>query len=136
MNRIVLMGRLTADPDYRQTQSGISTCHFTVAVDRPQQKGKPKEADFINCQAWRSTADFIQKYFKKGKPIIVEGSMRNNNYTDKNGVQRYEMFALVDSVNFTISDNSQQQAQPQSQQSSPQYQQTAQQPQATEDVPF
>lgn len=145
MNRVILMGRLTADPDYRQTQSGVPTCRFTVAVDRPQQKGKPKEADFIQCQAWRGTADFVQKYFTKGKPIIVEGSMRNNNYTDKHGVQRYEMYALVDSVNFTLGDSTQQQPpQPQQytqpqyaqqvnyQQNSPQYQQV--QPTGTSDA--
>lgn len=153
MNRVILMGRLTADPDYRQTQNGVANCRFTVAVDRPQSKDKPKEADFINCQAWRGTADFIQKFFRKGKPILVEGSMRNNNYTDKNGVQRYEVFVLVDSVNFTLSDNTQHQqaqappqqyTQPQYiqqvnyQQSSPQYQQVQpQQPQQDSGyVPF
>lgn len=129
MNKVILMGRLTADPQIKTTQGGKHMCNFSVAVDRPKSKDGSQIADFINCQAWTGTADFVQKYFRRGKPIIVEGSMRNNNYTDKNGVQRYEMLVLVDSVNFALSDNTQQQVQPQQgpsqyqQQGQPQYQQ-------------
>ena len=105
MNKVILNGRLTADPDYRQTQNGTAVCRFTVAVNRPYQKDKEQqEADFISCQAWRGTADFVSRYFSKGKPIIVEGSLRNNNYTDQNGVKHYSMEVLVSNVEFTISD--------------------------------
>ena len=108
MNKVILIGRLTANPEVKQTQSGISICRFNIAVSRPYQKDKQQESDFITCQAWRNTADFVSRYFSKGKPIIVEGSLRNNNYTDKNGVNHYGMDVLVDSVEFTINDNSQQ----------------------------
>lgn len=129
MNKVILIGRLTADPEYRQTPNGVAVCRFNIAVDRPYQKDKEKEADFVSCQAWRNTADFVQHYFTKGKPIIVEGSLRNNNYTDKNGVNHYGMDVLVSNVEFAISDNTQNQ-QPQQQyngyggyQQSSQYQQ-------------
>lgn len=104
MNKVILMGRLTANPECKQTQNGISVCRFTIAVNRPYQKDKEQEADFITCQAWRNTADFVQRFFAKGKPIVVEGSLRNNNYTDQNGVKHYSMEVLVSNVEFTISD--------------------------------
>lgn len=104
MNKVILIGRLTANPECKQTQNGISVCRFTIAVNRPYQKDKEQEADFITCQAWRNTADFVQRFFAKGKPIVVEGSLRNNNYTDQNGVKHYSMEVLVSNVEFTISD--------------------------------
>lgn len=122
MNKVLLIGRLTADPDYRQTPQGTPTCRFTVAINRPYQKDKQQECDYISCQAWRNTADFVSRYFSKGKPIVVEGSLRNNNYTDKNGVKQSRIDVLVTSVEFTINDNSQQQAQSQSRPSVANYQ--------------
>lgn len=122
MNKVLLIGRLTADPDYRQTPQGIPTCRFTVAINRPYQKDREQETDFISCQAWKNTADFVSRYFSKGKPIVVEGSLRNNNYTDKNGVKQSRIDVLVTSVEFTINDNSQQQAQSQSRPSVANYQ--------------
>ena len=113
MNKVLLIGRLTADPDYRQTPQGTPTCRFTVAINRPYQKDREQETDFISCQAWKNTADFVSRYFSKGKPIVVEGSLRNNNYTDKNGVKQSRIDVLVTSVEFTINDNSQQQVQSQ-----------------------
>lgn len=115
MNKVILMGRLTANPEIKQTQNGIAMCRFTIAVNRPYQKDKQQESDFITCQAWRNTADFVSRYFSKGKPIIIEGSLRNNNYTDKNGVNHYGMDVLVSNVEFTISDNTQNQQQRQPQ---------------------
>lgn len=108
MNKVIIMGRLTADPDYRQTPQGTPTCRFTVAVNRNfvSKNSGQRETDFISVQAWRNTADFVSRYFSKGKPIIIEGSLRNNNYTDKNGIQHYEMYVLADNVSFTINDNS------------------------------
>lgn len=102
VNKVILIGRLTADPELRQTQSGISSCRFTVAVNRPYKSkdSNENEADFINVIAWRQTAEFVSRYFSKGKMIIVEGSLRNNNYTDQNGVKHYSMNVLADNVSF------------------------------------
>ena len=104
MNKVILCGRLTADPELRQTQSGISSCKFTVAVDRKfadKNTGK-READFISCQAWKNTAEFVSRYFSKGKMIVVEGSLRTGSYTDKNhsDVTHYTTDVLVDNVEF------------------------------------
>lgn len=100
LNKIILMGRLVADPEIKTTPSGVAVCRFKVAVDRPYQKDKEKQADFIPCTAWRNTAEFVSKYFSKGKMIIVEGSLRNNDYTDKNGIKHYSMDVQADNVSF------------------------------------
>ncbi len=100
LNKVILMGRLVADPELRRTQNDISVCRFRIAVDRPYQKDRERQADFINCTAWRNNADFIQRYFSKGKMIIVEGSLRNNDYTDANGVKHYSMEVQADNVSF------------------------------------
>ena len=105
MNNVILMGRLTADPELRQTQSGIAVTRFTIAVNR---KFKNKEtdqydADFISCIAWRQTAEFVSRYFRKGSMICVSGSLRTGNYTDKNysDVTHYTTDVHVESVEFT-----------------------------------
>lgn len=95
-----MMGRLCADPEFRQTQSQIPVCRFRIAIDRPKTKEGQKESDFINCVAWRSSAEFISRYFSKGSMIIVEGQMRNNDYTDNNGVKHYSYEVLCDNVSF------------------------------------
>ena len=100
LNRVILMGRICSDVEFRQTQSGVSVCRFRVAVDRPYQKDKERQADFIGCTAWRNTAEFVSRYFSKGKMIIVEGSLRNNDYTDNNGVKHYSMDVLANNVGF------------------------------------
>lgn len=128
MNRVTIMGRLCADPDFRQTQSGIPVCRFRVAVNRPKQKDKEQQADFINCTAWRSTAEFICRYFTKGQQILLEGQLRNNDYTDNNGVKHYSMDVLVDQVYFTGSKN--ENAQQETQQYQPQASAPVQKPQA------
>ena len=113
LNKVILMGRLTADPELRQTTSGISTCRFSVAVDRPYRKDQERQADFIRVNTWRQTAEFVSRYFSKGKMIIVEGSLRNNDYTDANGVKHYSMEVQADNVSFGESKGSgQQQAAP------------------------
>ena len=104
MNKVVLIGRLTADPELRQTQSGISSCRFTVAVDRrfaDKQSGE-RQADFISCIAWRQQAEFITRYFSKGKMIALEGTLRTGSYTDKNhsDVTHYTTDVYVDAVEF------------------------------------
>lgn len=105
-NLVSLSGRLTADPELKTTQSGISNCRICIAVNRPYQKDKEQEADFINVVAWRQTAGFICKYFQKGSPITVIGSMRNNNYTDSNGVKHYTMDVQADNVGFALKNSS------------------------------
>ena len=104
MNKVVLVGRLTADPELRQTQSGIASCQFTVAVNRKfaDKNTGERQADFIRCQAWRQTAEFISRYFSKGKMIALEGSLRTGSYTDKNhsDVTHYTTDVFVDNVEF------------------------------------
>ena len=102
LNKVILMGRLTADPELRQTPSGVSSCRFSVAVNRnyTSKETGERQTDFINVVAWRNTAEFVSRYFSKGKMIIVEGSLRNNNYTDKNGVKHYSMDVQADNVSF------------------------------------
>lgn len=112
MNKVILIGRLTADPELRQTQNGTSFCRFTVAVSRKfaNKDTGEREADFISCQAWRQTAEFINRYFKKGQMIAVEGTLRTGNYQDKNhsDVTHYTTDVLVENVEFcgSKSDNS------------------------------
>lgn len=105
MNKVILMGRLTADPNLNQTQSGVSSCRFTIAVNRSfvDKNTGERQADFINCIAWRQTAEFISRYFKKGSMIMIEGTLRNNNYQDRKhpDVTHYTMDVLVDSAEFT-----------------------------------
>lgn len=100
LNKVILMGRLVRDPELSTTNSDIAVCRFTVAVNRPYQKDKEKQADFINVTAWRGTAEFVSKYFNKGSIIIVEGKLQNNDYTDKEGVKHYSMQVMADNVNF------------------------------------
>lgn len=104
MNKTVLVGRLTADPELRQTQSGVASCRFTVAVNRryADKSTGERQADFITCVAWRQTAEFVSRYFSKGKMIAVEGELRNNNYQDRNhpDVTHYCTEVLVDNVEF------------------------------------
>ncbi|MDO4975469.1 MAG: single-stranded DNA-binding protein, partial [Alphaproteobacteria bacterium] len=85
-------------------------CSFTVAVDRPKSKDGNQTADFIKCNCWNGTADMVSKYFSKGKPIMVTGRLQNNDYTDQNGIKHYSYTVLVNSVSFSINDNSQNRA--------------------------
>lgn len=103
MNKVILTGRLTADPELRQTQSGISSCRFTVAVSRSFKNEKGEyDADFISCIAWRQTAEFVSKYFNKGSMIALEGTLRTGSYQDKNhaDIKHYTTDVYVDSVEF------------------------------------
>ena len=104
MNKVIIIGRLTADPEFRQTQSGVASCRFTVAVDRKfvdKQTGE-READFLTCTAWRQTAEFVSKYFSKGSKIALEGSLRTGKYQDKNysDVTHYTTDIIVENVEF------------------------------------
>ncbi len=106
MNMVALMGRLTYEPELRTTPSGVSVLRFQIACDRSYQKsGTERQADFIDCVAWRQTADFISRYFHKGSMIAVEGSIQTQNYTDKNGNQRKSVEVVANNVNFCGSRN-------------------------------
>ena len=106
MNSICLLGRLTADPELRTTQTGISVTNFTVAVDRSYTpKGQEKQADFIPAQAWRHTAEFLCKYFRKGQRIALTGSLQTRSYTDRDGNKRTAYEVVADNVFFAESKN-------------------------------
>ena len=103
MNKSIIMGRLTAQPELRQTQNGIASCRFTVAVNRRFKNANGEyDADFIPCVAWRQTAEFVSKYFSKGSMICVEGSLRTGSYQDRNhsDVTHYTTELYVDNVEF------------------------------------
>lgn len=102
LNKVILMGRLTRDPEFRQTTSGVAMCRFSVACDRriANKETGERQADFIDCIAWRQSAEFISRYFTKGSMIIVEGTLQNNNYTDNNGVKHYAMNVVCENVSF------------------------------------
>ena len=101
INSVVIMGRLTADPELKTTNSGLSVTSFCVAVDRPYQKdGKEREADFINVVAWRKTAEFVGRYFNKGSMIAIQGRIQTRKYTDRNGNNRTAFEVVADNVSF------------------------------------
>ena len=101
LNHIVLMGRLTADPEVKTTTNGLAVTSFTIACDRNVGKDREKQSDFIPCVAWRQTAEFIGQYFSKGSLIAVEGSLQSRKYTDKEGKNRVSYEVLVDRSHFT-----------------------------------
>ena len=102
LNHIVLHGRLTRDPELRRTGSGVAVASFCLAVDRDfaPKDGGERETDFIDCNAWRSTAEFVSKYFQKGSMAIVSGRLQIRNYTDKDGNKRRSAEVVADSVYF------------------------------------
>lgn len=104
LNQVALMGRLTADPELRHTPANISVTTFTIAVNRSYVKqGAERQTDFIDIVAWRNTAEFICKYFKKGQMMAVEGSIQTRTYTDKEGKNRKAFEILANNVYFTES---------------------------------
>lgn len=102
LNHIVIMGRLTRDPELRRTGSGLAVASFCVAVDRdfPNKETGEKETDFINCVAWRQTGEFVSKYFQKGSLIVVSGRLQMRNWTDKDGNKRVSAEIVADNVYF------------------------------------
>ena len=101
MNKVELVGRLTKDPEVKLTSNQTQFCNFTIAVDRrfKDQNGQ-RQADFINCVAWRNSAEFIARYFQKGSMIAVTGSIQTRNYEDKNGNKRTATEVVVDQASF------------------------------------
>ena len=102
LNHIVIMGRLTRDPELRRTGSGIAVASFSVAVDRDFGKNEngEKETDFIDCVAWRQTGEFVSKYFTKGRMIVVSGRLQVRSWTDKDGNKRRTAEVVADNVYF------------------------------------
>ncbi len=106
VNCAVIMGRLVADPELRTTGSGISVTSFTVAVDRRfNRQGEERQADFIDIIAWRQTAEFVCKYFRKGSMIAIQGYIQTRTYEDKNGNKRKAVEIVADNVSFCGSKN-------------------------------
>ena len=102
LNIIVLQGRLVRDPEMRTTQSGVAVASFTLAVDRDfgGRDGGEKQTDFIDCTAWRHTAEFVSKYFSKGRMAVVSGRLQIDNYTDNDGNKRKAAKVIADNIYF------------------------------------
>lgn len=123
MNKFIGIGRLTSDPEIRQTQTGIAVCSFAIAINNGKDKdGNERPSDFITCRAWRQTAEFISRYFTKGKMIAIEGKFKTDKYQHKThpDITVYNSYILVDNVEFCGDKGSTQPAQTQQQ---PQYSQ-------------
>ena len=110
-NKVILIGNLTADPELKQTQSGVSVCSFNIAVNRKMAKNG--EVDFISIQTWRQTAEFVSRHFKKGKPILVCGQLQTRSWTDKDGNKRVATEVVADEVSFVGNNESSTEAKPQ-----------------------
>lgn len=103
LNKVILIGNIVADPELKQTQSGISVTSFRIAVSRKYSSRNAEggqQTDFINIVAWRNTAEFVSKYFSKGKSIFVCGSLQTRDYTDTNGQRRFVTEVVADEVSF------------------------------------
>ena len=101
LNNVSIMGRLTKDPEVKNTPSGVAVCSFTIACDRNfKDSNGEKKTDFIDCVAWRNTATFIGQYFHKGQLIILTGELQKRDYEDSNGNKRYVTEVIVTSANF------------------------------------
>lgn len=101
MNKVILMGRLTRDPELRQTSGGIQVCSFSIAVNRRFAKDGQQNADFINCTAWRQQAEFICKYFRQGSMIAIVGTLQSRSWENQEGKRQYSTDVVVEEVHFT-----------------------------------
>lgn len=99
-NKVILVGRLTAAPELKQTGSGVAVTNFTIAVDRKYNRGEEKQADFPTIIAWRQTAEFICKYFQKGSAILIEGELQTRSWTDGQGNKRYATEVVASEARF------------------------------------
>lgn len=105
MNKIILLGRLTKDPEITSTAAGTTVARFSIAVDRRFKRDGDPEADFFSCNAFGKTAEFIEKYLKKGTKVVLDGRMENNNYTNKEGQKVYDNKVIVNEIEFAESKN-------------------------------
>ncbi len=114
LNKVILIGNLCADPDLKQTQTGVSVCSFSIGVTRRYKNAEGKyDSDFCNIVAWRQTAKFVTKYFKKGKSICVVGSLQQRSWTDQQQQKRYSVEVVADEVSFIGKNDSGEQAEAQ-----------------------
>ena len=101
LNKVFMQGRLVSDPELRHTPNGVAVASFRIAVDRDfKDKAGKRQADFVNVIAWRATAEFVSKFFSKGRMAIVEGKLQSRNYEDKDGNKRYALEVIADNVYF------------------------------------
>jgi single-strand DNA-binding protein len=100
LNKIILMGRLTREPELRTTQSGVSVTTFSLAVERDFQRGEERQTDFIDVVAWRGTAEFVHKYFRKGQLVAVTGRLQSRKWEDKEGNKRISFEVVAEEVHF------------------------------------
>jgi single-strand DNA-binding protein len=105
LNKVILCGRLTADVELKQTPSGLAVCTFALAINRKTAKDQPQKADFVKCVAWRQTAEFISRYFKKGSSLCITGSIQTRCWKDDNGYARDATEILVEEAMFVDSKN-------------------------------
>lgn len=101
-NKVIMLGRITKDLELKLTPNGTAVLSFSIAVDRRfQQKGEEKKTDFFNCIAWRNEAEFISRFWSKGRAILIEGELQTRSYKDKNGVDKWVTEIIVDRACFT-----------------------------------
>ena len=105
MNKVILMGRLTKDPEITSTAAGTTIARFSVAVDRKFKREGEPEADFFTCNAFSKTAEFVERYIKKGTKVVVDGRIQNDNYTNKEGQKVYGVKIIVNEIEFAESKN-------------------------------
>lgn len=105
MNKVILMGRLTREPEVSSSTGGTTFARYSIAVDRKFKKEGEPEADFFNCVSFNKQAEFVEKYLKKGTKIVVTGRLQNNNYTNKDGQKVYDVRIMVEEVEFAESKN-------------------------------
>lgn len=110
LNKVILGGRLTADVELKTTQSGISVCSFSIAINRRTSKDQEQQTDFIRCTAWRQTAEFISRYFRKGSSICIVGEIQTSSWTNQDGNKSYSTDILVNEAMFVDSKNESQSA--------------------------
>ena len=102
-NKVIIGGRLTSEPELKTTQSGLSVVSFSVAVNRKTKQGEEQKADFFNVTAWRQTAEFVARYFKKGSSICIVGSLQTSSWTNQKGEKQYRTDIVADEVMFVDS---------------------------------
>ena len=100
LNKVILIGNLTADPELKQTQSGTSVCSFNIAINRYSKEPDAKKVDFFTVVAWQAKAEFVSKYFKKGSGIVIVGRLENRDWTDKQGNKRISTEIIAEEISF------------------------------------
>jgi len=111
-NKVILIGNMTADPELKQTQSGVSVCSCSIAVNRRFAKENEQNVDYINIVTWRQQAEFVSRYFKKGNPILVCGQLQTRSRTNSNNEKRYTTEVVADEVSFVAPANNEQKQTP------------------------